>query len=521
MKNYLTIALTLVSLSPLSTFAFDLSGEQDHRRYPLGDYGVFYGDNCKESEEGKNKSDTKECSQNELINIVETEGETVLEDIIRVNGGNIDGGGTDLDYPTFKEVEAAFNTSLNLVTTSEEGKNLAQHLRDRYPSLRDQNFEYIEPYTEVDLLLAEGLDSTSSNEHFLQLIVGDKFRTKVERYKACRYHGKGVKNIYSNNPIVYDLKDCSEVSLFRQSPFKLLLRDANIDFKEKCFDQNGVEKLGSVSEFSLKADICLSKSKFLKVPTKNLQRVMTSVLLHEISHMFGANEEQAKAFEDFIYFEFPRNYEIIKNLDQEIDQRKQEILSDLNLNRLTYGTIEPFERSNVFRKFLFETDLLKAVDFQIVPKEEILFLYPFETAMKVFSIQKKIKQHIKTHFEDNYGSFITPIKGIFSEEEILVFNGINPLSTSSGKSFSKKMNHFLGILSQYFSDMSEAMYMTNVNLPLTNRRDVMMYFDQFKDDFDITYNPEKLIPVYFGEYEYYKKLRVKSNYFDRGHVSED
>ncbi|MCF8059413.1 MAG: hypothetical protein K9K67_08960 [Bacteriovoracaceae bacterium] len=447
----------------------------------------------------------------ELIQQIESQNRIIIEYILRSGGGNIDGGGSNITYPTEIDLQSSLKIVLEAITTKEEGKNFVRRLRDQYPnqSLRSLYNDSVGSFrvTPIHRLKARRIES--SNEAVLQMMIGDSFETLIDNYKACRFYHKGVENLYSQEALEIDLLNCETVSLNHYPRMLDFLKNTFFEFKEKCFDAFGQEKIGSVSEFTLKAKVCLSKSEFLKIPKNELLKTMFAVVLHEISHMFGTNEKQAKEFEIYIIHSYSSVFKSISGLVEDINKRRLEL--DLIFYRLNVytGHTSNFIEGFIFRNFLFEKELLDILREEVISRDELLFLYPFEKVQAFDKAYNELKLYIETHFENQWGSFIIPRVDVFTEEEIFVLKGMRSVNSAVGESFTQKMNSFLMEIQNKLDRIRGILDNDQTQVGLTNRRDVMLYMDTFINEFDTMGGHDKINLLFFGVYEYFEQIKTK------------
>ncbi len=414
----------------------------------------------------------------------ENDSRHILDYINRSGGGNVDGGGTDIEYPTLEDLDDALAHTFKSITTKAEGKNFVRRLRDEFPSnsLNDLYADALGDFEVTSIHQLKYLRLESSNEAFLQMIVGDRFETYVDRYKSCRFYNKKVVNIYTDQATDIFFDDCEQVYEEYHSDFLDVFDMSRFQWHEKCYDSFGEEKIGSVSDFSLNADICLSKSKFLKIPKDNLMRTFFSVVLHEVSHLFGSNEEQAKKFENYILDHFNSVYKSINNVDQDISDRRNAFSFIFSKLKVAQGRIRPFTRDYYFRYATLEESLLNLLYDDFYSHEEFLFLYPYGVVEKVNIHLGRIKDLIKTHFINDYN--LIPREEIFREDEILVLRGVKRIDSPSGLSLEYKLNKFLKEIQIEIYESIKILDSVDDSVSLSNRRDALLYIDYIHENRD-------------------------------------
>ena len=454
--------------------------------------GVFTS-NEDSSEQGEHENSTESFEDEEARARLRSRGQSqqfendsrnILDYINRSGGGNVDGGGTDIEYPTLKDLDDALAITFNSITTKVEGKNFVRRLRDEFPNdaINDLYADALGDFEVTSIHQLKYLRLESSNEAFLQMIVGDRFETYVDRYKSCRFYSKKVVNIYTDQATDIFFDDCEQVYEEYHSDFLDVFDMNRFQWQEKCYDSFGEEKIGSVSDFSLNAEICLSKSKFLKIPKDNLMRTFFSVVLHEISHMFGSNEEQAKRFEHYILDHFNSIYKSINNVEQEISDRRSAFSYAFAVLKVAQGRIRPFTRDYYFRYATLEESLLDLLYDNFYSREEFLFLYPYEVVEKVNTHLEKVKDLIKTHFTNDYN--LIPREDIFREDEILVMRGVKRIDSPSGLSLEYKLNKFLKGIQTEVYEIIKILDSVDDSVSLSNRRDALLYIDYIYENRD-------------------------------------
>jgi len=414
----------------------------------------------------------------------ENDSRHILDYINRSGGGNVDGGGTDIDYPTLEDLDDALAITFEAITTKVEGKNFVRRLRDEFPNdaINDLYAEALGDFEVTAIHQLEYLRLESSNEAFLQMIVGDRFETYVDKYKSCRFYNKKVVNLYTDQATDLFFDDCEQVYEEYHSDFLDVFDMSRFQWQDKCYDSYGEEKIGSVSDFSLNAEICLSKSKFLKIPKDNLMRTFFSVVLHEISHLFGSNEEQAKRFENFILDQFNSVYKKINNVEQDISDRRSAFSFAFTKLKVAQGSIRPFTRDYYFRYATLEESLLNLLYDEFYSREEFLFLYPYEVVEKVNTHLGRIKDLIKTHFTNDYN--LIPREDIFREDEILVMRGVKRIDSPSGLSLESKLNKFLKEIQLEIYETIKVLDAVDDSVSLSNRKDALLYIDYIHEHRD-------------------------------------
>lgn len=104
-----------------------------------------------------------------------------------------------------------------------------------------------------------------------------------------------------NTPI-NELKGFEEEWYFKFSSANIDLFNivGNLIVKDDCYDKYGEQKTASVSNHEEDGGICISINKLSKVSSNSLYKEITLILIHEISHLIGYEEDGAVKMQNFM-----------------------------------------------------------------------------------------------------------------------------------------------------------------------------------------------------------------------------
>ena len=136
--------------------------------------------------------------------------------------------------------------------------------------------------------------------------------------------------------------------------------------------------------------------------------------------------------------------ELIQNVEddqQDLSQRRRDLILSLLKPKVAQGEIEPFTKDNYFRYTILEESLHDLLNENFYSREELVFLYPYEVVEEVDDHLQNIKFIISTHFINQYN--LSPRTDVFRGDEISVLRGIKRLDSPSGLSLEYKLSKFL------------------------------------------------------------------------------
>jgi len=89
-----------------------------------------------------------------------------------------------------------------------------------------------------------------------------------------------------------DIKRIPALIDLSATPFKI--KDTGV-----CFD-GSKPRDASVLEYKLKSEMCISVTRLTRIPTKALAVQISALLIHELAHHFGFNEDKAQKVQKFV-----------------------------------------------------------------------------------------------------------------------------------------------------------------------------------------------------------------------------
>lgn len=114
---------------------------------------------------------------------------------------------------------------------------------------------------------------------------------------------------------------------FKDSKLQLSNVLKRLDIKKVCTDRYGNNKTASVKKFNLDSNVCISTNDLTKISSEVLRRQIYSILLHEISHLLGFLETDAKRMQSIISM----NYEYLLRNASQSSQIRQSLLEIASL----------------------------------------------------------------------------------------------------------------------------------------------------------------------------------------------
>jgi len=199
--------------------------------------------------------------------------------LARFGGGVIDGGGGETIYPSIEEVKLAIQLTWEKASTFDLQKNLME------------NYHLV------------NLGAGVTNDNRAELLLKEPYRGKnpQEIDKEVKRIEKKLSEINSDDDLYSELVDQMMVLLDDQMNYihkSTTLAQSKIIYEDICLDKFGVAKDATVSEYKIGADICFSLERLKKIPSASLEKEIFGLLVHEVGHLLGENEEVAHQMQE-------------------------------------------------------------------------------------------------------------------------------------------------------------------------------------------------------------------------------
>lgn len=195
-------------------------------------------------------------------------------------GGVVDGGGGEIGTTPISKVTEQIISTWKKALSEDLHINLVGRLENLYETYFFSEKEAIKAFTAVAKIKYE--DPSKAIEVFQEYYPAKK-NNDDDYILEFEFYNK-LKNLKRNTKLKEQLKRTK----------------LTINTKDYCKDFKGNDVDGSVTAFELKADVCVSSFALSRFPIYSIEQVVTIIILHEISHLVGNDEDHAYAMQSFV-----------------------------------------------------------------------------------------------------------------------------------------------------------------------------------------------------------------------------